>query len=126
MGVERRIVQKCCVFLGKRHHNKILKVQILSSRNVCCHGAGSFQGKTKHININKCAGLSRDCVGGKCLFMCFFFFSLWGRKTHKQNPPQILGQSSEHFGYVFFSLCAFFFFRSQELRQCQARKRHIN
>ena len=30
------------------------------------------QGKKKQININKCAGLSRDWVGGKKLFMCFF------------------------------------------------------
>ena len=34
--------------------------------------------------------------------------SLWGRKTHKQNPPKIPGQSCENFVYVFFSL----FFRS--------------
>ena len=30
------------------------------------------QGKKKHININKFAGLSRDWVGAKNLFMCFF------------------------------------------------------
>ena len=34
MGVERRIVQKRCFFLGKHHDNQILKVQILLSRNV--------------------------------------------------------------------------------------------
>ena len=40
-------------------------------------------GKEKHININKFAGLSRDWVGAKILFMCFFFsgHSLWGRKN---------------------------------------------
>ena len=32
MGAERKIVQKRC-FRGKRHNNKILKVQILLSRN---------------------------------------------------------------------------------------------
>ena len=31
------------------------------------------QGKKKHININKFAGLSRDWVGAKNLFSCFFF-----------------------------------------------------
>ena len=33
VGVGRRIVPKNAVFLGKRHDNKILKVQILLSRN---------------------------------------------------------------------------------------------
>ena len=32
----------------------------------------TFQGKKKHININKFAGLSRDWVGAKILFMCVF------------------------------------------------------
>ena len=32
-GAEREIVQKRCFFRGKRHDNKILKVQILLSRN---------------------------------------------------------------------------------------------
>ena len=31
-----------------------------------------FSGKEKHININKFAGLSRDWVGAKILFICFF------------------------------------------------------
>ena len=35
------------------------------------------QGKKKHININKFAGLSRVWVGGKILFICFL------------NPPKI-------------------------------------
>ena len=69
---------------------------------------GSSQGKEKYININKFAGLSRDWADGKILFMCFFSGpSLWGRKTHKQNPPKIQGQSREKFVYVFFSLCVF-------------------
>ena len=37
---ERKIVQNA-VFRGKRHDNKILKVQILLSRNFCYHCAGS-------------------------------------------------------------------------------------
>ena len=36
-----------------------------------CKGP-EIQGKKKHININKFAGLSRDWVGAKNLFMCFF------------------------------------------------------
>ena len=40
------------------------------------------QGKKKHININKFAGLSRDWVGAKIYFMCFISgHSLWGRKN---------------------------------------------
>ena len=60
-------------------------------------------GKKKHININKCAALSRDWVGG-IICLCDFVRrnSLWGRKTHKQNPPKTLGQSRENFVYVFF------------------------
>ena len=40
-----------------------------------------FQGKEKHININKFAGLSRDWVGAKKLFMCFFGSFLMGAKN---------------------------------------------
>ena len=40
------------------------------------------QGKQKHININKFAGLCPDWVGAKILFMCFFSaHSLWARKN---------------------------------------------
>ena len=47
------------------------------------------QGKKKHININKFAGLSRDWVGAKNLFMCFFrVIPYGGEKTHKQNSPK--------------------------------------
>ena len=67
------------------------------------------QGKKKHININKFAGLSRDWVGAKKLFMCFFRVIPYGREKHTNKvPPQIPGQSRETFVYVFFSLCAFF------------------
>ena len=62
-----------------------------------------FQGKKKHININKLAGLSRDWVGAKILFMCFLGHSLWGRKNHiNKFPPKIPGQSREIFIYMFF------------------------
>ena len=32
---------------------------------------------------------------------CFFLsgHSLWGRKTHKENPPKIPGQSRENFDF---------------------------
>ena len=71
------------------------------------------QGK-KRININKFAGLSRDWVGAKKLFVCFFFGSfLMGEKKHiSKIPPNIPGQSREISVYVFFSLCVFFLFRS--------------
>ena len=48
-----------------------------------------ISGKGKHIN--KFAGLSRDWVGAKKLFICFLFsgHSLWGRKnTLTKFPPK--------------------------------------
>ena len=71
----------------------------------------SCQGKKKHININKFAGLSRDWVGAENLFMFFFSFGsfLMGEKKHiNKITPQIPGQSRENFVYVFCSLCVFF------------------
>ena len=79
---------------------RFLKRPICTSNN---------QGKDKHININKFAGLSRDWAGGKILFMCFFrVIPYGGEKTHKQNSPKIPAQSRENIVYVFFSLCVFF------------------
>ena len=70
-----------------------------------------FRESKKHRNINKVAGLSRDWVGAKNLFMCFLFRSfLMGEKKHiNKIPPKIPGQSRENFVtcfyfYVFFSL----------------------
>ena len=72
-------------------------------------GGGSKSGKEKHININKFAGLSRDWVGPKNLFMCFFLVIPHGGEKHiNKIPPKIPGQSREKFIYVFFSLCVFF------------------
>ena len=71
-----------------------------------------FSGKEKHININKFVGLSRDWVGAKNLFMCFFVRVIpsGGDKTHINIiPPQIPGQSREYCVYVFFSSCVFSF-----------------
>ena len=46
----------------------------------------------KHININEFGGLSWDWMGDKILFMHFLGgHSLWGRKTHGQNPQKIPG-----------------------------------
>ena len=72
-----------------------------------------LSGKEKHMNINKFAGLFRDRVGGTgCLnfvHVFFLFHSLWGRKTHKQSPPQkSRGNPVKNSVYVFFCLCVFF------------------
>ena len=80
------------------------------TRNTIC---GNFlwesQGKKKHININKFAGLSRDWVGAKILFMCFFrVIPYGGEKTHKQNSPQNPGTIPWKFCLRVFSLCVFF------------------
>ena len=65
-------------------------------------------GKEKHININNFAGLSRDWVGAKKLFMCFFRVIPYGGEKHiNKIPPKIPGLSRENFVYVFFSLCVF-------------------
>ena len=81
------------------------------SGNLSSHGLGRgcYQGKKKHININKFAGLSWDWVGAENLFMCFFGSFLMGENKHiNKIPPQIPGQSREIFVYVFLSLCVFF------------------
>ena len=75
----------------------------------CVNYCVSSSGKREHINMNKFAGLSRDCVGAKILFMCFFRGSfLWREKHINKVSPQMPGQSREMFVYVFLSLCAFF------------------
>ena len=62
----------------KSGKKKSTKIDFLSPETVRCgvvevsHAEGWGPGKKKHININKVAGLSRDWVGGKNLFMCFF------------------------------------------------------
>ena len=70
-----------------------------------------FSGKEKHININKFVGLSRDWVGAKKLFMCFFrVIPYGGGKTHKQNSPKNPGTIPWKFCLrVLFFMC---FFRS--------------
>ena len=67
-----------------------------------------IQGKKKHININKFAGLSRDWVGAKFLFMCFLDYSLWGRKTHKQSPNPKSRDSPVQILFTCFVLYVFF------------------
>ena len=61
------------------------------------------QGKKKHININKFAGLSRDWVGAKNLFMCFFRVIPYGGEKHTNKiPPKSRDNPREKFVYVFF------------------------
>ena len=62
-----------------------------------------LQGKKTYEHKQVCR-IVRDWVGGKMLFLFFFCsgHSLWGRKTHPQNPPKILGQSREDCVYVSF------------------------
>ena len=62
--------------------------------------------RERKTNEHKQTLWSRDCMGGKIVFMCFGH-PLWRRKAHKQNPPEDPGQSREKFVYVFFSLCVF-------------------
>ena len=70
-----------------------------------------FQGKKKHININKFARIVTG-LGGWQKFVYVFFFSgsfLMVEKKHiNKIPPKIPGQSREFFVYVFCSLCVFF------------------
>ena len=80
------------VFPGRTRFGSIM-VWGRTVQAVPVFGSGSSsaksQGKKKHININKFAGLSRD--SGGCQKFVYAFFSghsLWGRKTHKQNSPQ--------------------------------------
>ena len=64
------------------------------------------EGKKKHININKCAGLSQDWMGGKYLFMSFVqVIPYGGEKTHKQNLPQKLRENPVNI----FLVCVFVF-----------------
>ena len=77
----------------------------------------------KHININTLAGLSRDWVGAKNMFMCVCFFlgviPYGGEKIHKQNsppPPKSRDNPVKKCLRVFF----FMFFRSlQEAKHCR-------
>ena len=55
------------------------------------------------ININKCAGLSRDWVGGKILFMLFFRVIPYGGWRHRNKIPPKPGTIPST-----FCLCVFF------------------
>ena len=71
------------------------------------------QGKKKHVNINKFAGLSRDWVGPKILFMCFFrVIPYGGEKTQKQKSPKTPGTTPGKFCLRVFLFMCFFVFRS--------------
>ena len=93
-----------------------------------CMFRGQDQGKKRHININKSAGLSRDWAGAKnCVyvfFMCFLFFRIipyGGEKHINKVPPKIPGQSRENVVYVFYSLCVFCF----SLPQGKGQQKHL-
>ena len=74
------------------------------------HALPFRQGKKKHININKLAGLSRDWGGAKNLFMCFFrVIPYGGEKTHKQNPPTKSRDNPVKILFTCFVLYVFFF-----------------
>ena len=61
---------------------------------------------------------------------CFFFFFgsvLMGeKKTHKQNSPEIPGQSREMFVYVFFFFMCFFFAPNSMLFKLSAYKMGVS
>ena len=69
-----------------------------------------IQGKKKHININKFPGLSRDGVGAKILFMCFFRVIPYGGEKHiNKVPPQNPGTIPWKFCLSCFFLYVFLF-----------------
>ena len=75
-------------------------------------GAGSqHSGKEKtHKHKNKFAGLSRDWVGAKILFMCFFLRVIpYGGEKHmnKIPPPPKSRDNPVKCLFCFFSLCVF-------------------
>ena len=107
---------KHCKIQSRRDAPKMAILEAPCAQNA--PGRSTIQGKEKHININKFAGLSRDWAGGKILFMCFFGSFLMGEKKHiNKIPPKIPGQPRENFVYVFCSLCVFF-----APQQCAHRK----
>ena len=81
-------------------------IVIFSEVQLSHDGTETLQsGKEKtHINVNKCAGLSRDWVIS------------YGGKTHKQNPQKIPGRSRESL-HDFLSV----FFRGPPKVDCHGR-----
>ena len=69
--------------------------------------AATFRERKKHMNINSFAGLSRDWVGGKIFFMCFWVIPYGGEKHINKIPTRIPGQSCENSVYEFFSSFVF-------------------
>ena len=89
---------------------------VRGEQGFCCSvasqkiGPDPSQGKKIHININKFAGLSRDWVGAKILFMCFLGSFLMGEKKHinKVPPPPNPGTIPWEFCLrVSFFMCFF-------------------
>ena len=71
------------------------------------------------INTNKFAGLSRDWVGSKILFMCLFFrVILMGEQKHinKVSPPKSRDNPVKILFTFFIFMC---FFRHRKIAHCQ-------
>ena len=82
MGVERRIAQKCCFSLGKRHDNNILKMQLLLSRNVIVIAlAPNFM----HCKCYRIPAFSLSFVNH---FLIDIFRMYWVDVCRKDHAPQ--------------------------------------
>ena len=64
-----------------------------------------YNAPRKHININNFAGLSRDWVGAKKLFMPFFRVIPYGGEKHINKIPSVNNI------FVYVCVCVFFFMR---------------
>ena len=74
-------------------------------------GCDISSGKEKQININQFAGLSRNWVDGKHLFVRFWGPLLMGRGgggKHKKNPTQNPRGNPAKMLFVCFFVCLFF------------------
>ena len=101
----------CVMFWGEENKPKVFRLEFFQELHVRTQFPGTpsclkqkkkaprakfLSGKEKTKQKTKFGGLSRDWVGGESLFMCFLSHSLWGRKTQKQNPQNIPGESCEN------------------------------
>ena len=104
----------------------MLLMEFICRSSACCRSATVlveppvqrpvFQGKRKHIKMDKFGGLSWDWLGGKNLFVVLFGgHCLWGRehtvpRKSPENPQNIPGQSanilfSYALGFILFLCC---------------------
>ena len=106
-------VFKCSVFEASRlvsTKTLLLKHYYRRQGVTCKHTVlTKLSGKEKHININKCAALSRVWVGQKFVYVFFLVHSLWGRKnTETKSPSKNPGTIPSNFSYLFFFFMYFF------------------